>query len=144
MNVVCFVLVTRDKDLLMEKRLKPDFQMGKWAFPWASVEEGENPDETATRILSEQLNLKGTKPRLKSVLHLTSGFPWKQENNAQDYVFAYEEVSAGEASPSNEISETKYRDPYDVIKDPDLHHFHRDIAQALGIGWKPLGIENRL
>ena len=143
MNVVCFILVKSDSALLMEKRLKPEFQMGKWTFPWASVEEGENPDEAAVRILSDQVHLEGTKPRLKTVLHLFNGFPWKPEQGAQDYGFVYEEVGAGEVKPSSDISEAKYRDPHDIIKDPDLHHFHRDIAQALGIGWKPLGIGPR-
>ncbi len=124
----------------MERRLKPQFQFGKWTFPWASAAEGENPDQTASRILREQLGLEGAEPMLKEILHLFNGFPWKPQEKAQDFVLVYGAKGPSVVNPSQEISEARYLEPYGIIKDPDLHHFHRDIAQALGIGWKPVGI----
>lgn len=141
MNVVCFVLVKKGKALLMQRRIKPEYQFGKWTFPWASVAEGENPDQTASRILREQIGFQAS-PRLKEVLHLHGGFPWKPEQGAKDYAFVYETEGPSEPRPSPDISEAPYMEPYEIIKDPDLHHFHRDIAGALGIGWKPLGISS--
>ena len=140
LNIVCFLLVKKGRALLMQRRLKPQYQYGKWTFPWASKDEGENADETATRILKEQLGVEGPRPILKEILHLDDGFPWKPEAAAKDFVLVYDAEGPGEVHPSPDLSEVKYLEPYEIIKDPDLHHFHRDIAQALGIGWKPLGI----
>ena len=54
-HISSFALIRKGKQLLLVKRLKPEFTAGKWTFPAALISYGEHPDVAVKRIVKEML-----------------------------------------------------------------------------------------
>jgi 8-oxo-dGTP diphosphatase len=62
--VAACALVDADKRVLIARRPEGKPLAGLWEFPGGKVEEGETPEDTVIRELSEELSIKVTKPCL--------------------------------------------------------------------------------
>jgi len=101
-HVSSFALIKRgdNNELLLEKKLRPEFSAGKWVLPSAIINFGEPPDAAIKRIVREQL---GAEPGGVRLLDVQS---WGDKH--WDICFVYS-VSVGDLGKlSSDIERVEY------------------------------------
>ena len=61
MHISSFAITKRGKELLLVKRIRPEFTAGKWIFPSSLINYGEHPESAIKRIVREQARSGGKK-----------------------------------------------------------------------------------
>ncbi|MGI0091731.1 MAG: NUDIX domain-containing protein [Nitrososphaerales archaeon] len=120
-HISSFVLVKRGtENVLLTKRLKPEFNKGKWTVPGVVIGYGEHPEAAAKRLVKEQL---GSEPRNMKLVEIQS-FGDKH----WDLCFVYEASIDGVGKVSEDIEHADY---FDFAKlPPEFKEDHREIIQA--------------
>ncbi len=122
MHVSSFAITKRGKDLLLVKRIRPEFTAGKWTLPSSVVNFGEHPESAIKRIVKEQL---GAEPKNVKLLDIQS-FGDKH----WDLCFIYEVSIDSVGKVSQDIEKAEYFDSGKLP--PEFRADHAEVLESLG------------
>src|SRR5438552_4631152 len=66
-HISSFAIIRKGSELLLAKKIRPEFTAGKWVLPSSIINFGENPESAMKRIVREQLGVDSTNVRLLDV-----------------------------------------------------------------------------
>ena len=122
MHISSFAIAKRGKELLLVKRLRPEFTAGKWVFPSALINFGEHPESAMKRIIKERL---GAEPRSMKLVDIQS-----YGDKHWDLCFVYEVSIDGVGKVSQDIEKAEYFDRGKLP--PEFRADHAEVLQTLG------------
>jgi ADP-ribose pyrophosphatase YjhB (NUDIX family) len=99
-HISSFAMIKRGNDLLLVKKLRPEFTAGKWVFPSAIIHFGEDPESAVRRIVRDQL---GADPKDVRLLDVQS-----YGDKHWDICFVYQVSIEGLAELSQDIEKAEY------------------------------------
>jgi ADP-ribose pyrophosphatase YjhB (NUDIX family) len=105
---------------------------GKWMLPASHLKFGESPDESAQRILREQLLVEVQDLRLAGIQSHLSGEPADPENAHWDLCIIYNATVPEPSSVPEWFSELRYV-PVKNLRPSDFTRGHGDILERLGL-----------
>jgi ADP-ribose pyrophosphatase YjhB (NUDIX family) len=105
---------------------------GKWMLPASHLKFGESPDESAHRIIRDQLLVEAQGLKLAGIQSHLSGEPADLENNHWDLCLIYEAKIPEASSVPKWFSELRYI-PVKNLKPSDFTRGHGDILERLGL-----------
>jgi ADP-ribose pyrophosphatase YjhB (NUDIX family) len=122
-HISSFALVKRgNNELLLVKRIRPEFSAGKWLFPSAIVNFGEHPEAAIKRILREQVGAEAKNVRLVDFQS------WGDKH--WDICLVYEVSIDGPGKLHADIEKAEY---FDRSKLPaETRSDHLEVLEALG------------
>jgi ADP-ribose pyrophosphatase YjhB (NUDIX family) len=122
MHISSFAIAKRGNELLLVKKIRPEFTAGKWVFPSAIINIGEHPESAVRRIIKEQV---GAEPKNVKLLDIQS-----YGDKHWDLCFVYEVVIDSVGKVSQDIEKAEY---FDRGKLPqELRSDHAEVLQSLG------------
>jgi ADP-ribose pyrophosphatase YjhB (NUDIX family) len=122
MHISSFAITKRGKELLLVKRIRPEFTAGKWIFPSSIINYGEHPEAAAKRIVKEQLGAEAKNVKLVDIQSFGDKH-W-------DLCFVYEVSIDGVGKVSQDIEKAEY---FDRGKLPtEFRSDHAEVLQTLG------------
>jgi ADP-ribose pyrophosphatase YjhB (NUDIX family) len=121
-HISAFAIIRRGNDLLLAKKLRPEFTAGKWVFPSAIINFGENPESAAKRIVREQLGADSKNVRLLDVQ--------SYGDKHWDICFVYDVSIDGIGGLSQDIERAEYFDRGKLP--PEFRSDHMEVLQGLG------------
>ena len=121
-HISAFAIIRRGNELLLAKRLRPEFTAGKWVFPSVIINFGENPESAAKRIVREQLGADSKEVRLVDVQ--------SYGDKHWDICFVYEVSIDGIGKLSQDIERAEYFDRGKLP--PEFRSDHMEVLQGLG------------
>jgi ADP-ribose pyrophosphatase YjhB (NUDIX family) len=122
MHISSFAIVKKGKELLLIKRLRPEFTAGKWTFPSALINFGEHPESAMKRIIREQLGAEARNVKLVDVQ--------SYGDKHWDLCFVYEVSIDGVGKVSQDIEKAEYFDRGKLP--PEFRVDHAEVLQTLG------------
>lgn len=66
-HISSFAIIKRGNELLLTKKLRPEYTAGKWVFPSSIFYFGETPESSMKRIIKDQLGVEPKSVRLIEV-----------------------------------------------------------------------------
>lgn len=129
LHLLSYLFIQKDGRILLEKRLHPEYLRGKWSLPWDFPKYGEHPDDSADRIVKEQLGLKVTNIEQLFILSYTRAHEMIPTIPPHwDLCYVYRVEAEGEVRVDQKlISEAAY---YSLHRLPsELTLFHRYIVK---------------
>lgn len=121
-HISSFAIIKKGNQLLLAKRIRPEFTAGKWVFPSSLINIGEHPESAIKRIVKEQL---GTEPKQARLLDIQS-----YGDKHWDLCFVYEVSIDGIGKISQEIDKAEY---FEKSKLPaEFRTDHMELLQNLG------------
>jgi ADP-ribose pyrophosphatase YjhB (NUDIX family) len=122
MHVSSFAIVKKRNELLLVKRIRPEFSAGKWVFPSAIINFGEHPESAIKRIVKEQI---GAEPKNVKLIDIQS-----YGDKHWDLCFVYE-ISIDEVGKvSPDIEKAEYFDRGKLP--PEFRSDNAEVLQGLG------------
>jgi len=122
MHISSFAIAKKGKELLLVKRIRPEFTAGKWTFPSSIINFGEHPESAIKRIVKEQL---GTEPKNVRLLDIQS-----YGDKHWDLCFIYEVSIDSIGKVSQDIEKVEYFDRGKLP--PEFRSDHAEVLQGLG------------
>jgi ADP-ribose pyrophosphatase YjhB (NUDIX family) len=123
MHISSFAIITKSgHDLLLAKRIRPEFTAGKWTFPSSIINFGEHPESAIKRIVNEQL---GAEPKNVRLLEVES-FGDKH----WDLCFIYEVSIDSVGKVSQDIEKAEYFDREKLP--PEFRSDNAEVLESLG------------
>jgi len=122
MHISAFAITKKGKELLLVKKIRPEFTAGKWVLPSAIINFGEHPESAIKRIVKEQL---GAEPKNVKLIDIQS-----YGDKHWDMCFVYEVSIDSVGKVSADIEKAEY---FDVGKlPPEFRSDHAEVLQSLG------------
>ncbi|MDG6905720.1 MAG: NUDIX hydrolase [Nitrososphaerota archaeon] len=121
-HISSFAIVKKGNQLLLVKRTRPEFTAGKWTFPAAIVNYGENPQSAVKRIIKEQL---GAEPKSIEILDVQS-----YGDKHWDLCFVYEVSIDAVGKLSQDIEKAEFFDRSTLPQ--EFRADHLEVLQTLG------------
>jgi hypothetical protein len=121
-HISAFAIIKRGNELLLAKKLRPEFTAGKWVFPSAIINFGEDPGLAIKRIVRDQLGADSKNVRLLDVQ--------SYGDKHWDICFVYDVSIDGIGSLSQDIERAEYFDRGKLP--PEFRSDHMEVLQALG------------
>ena len=121
-HISSFAIVKKGNQLLLVKRTRPEFTAGKWTFPAAIVNYGENPQSAVKRIIKEQL---GAEPKSVEILDVQS-----YGDKHWDLCFVYEVSIDAVGKLSQDIEKAEFFDRSTLPQ--EFRADHLEVLQTLG------------
>ena len=122
MHISSFAITKRGKELLLVKRIRPEFTAGKWIFPSSLINYGEHPEAAIKRIVKEQLGAEAKDVKLIDIQSFGDKH-W-------DLCFVYEVSIDGVGKVSQDIEKAEYFDRGKLP--PEFRSDHAEVLQTLG------------
>ncbi len=122
MHVSSFAIAKRGEELLLVKRIRPEFTAGKWTFPASIINFGEHPESAVKRIVRDQL---GADPKNVRLLEIQS-----YGDKHWDMCFIYEVSLDGLGKLSQDIEKAEYFEEGRLP--PEFRTDHAEVLQNLG------------
>ena len=122
MHVSSFAIVKKSNELLLVKRIRPEFSAGKWVFPSAIINFGEHPESAIKRIVKEQI---GAEPKNVKLIDIQS-----YGDKHWDLCFVYEISIDGVGKVSPDIEKAEYFDRGKLP--PEFRSDNAEVLQGLG------------
>jgi len=120
-HISSFALIRKGQQILLAKRLRPEFTAGKWTIPSAIISYGEHPEDAVRRITKELLGSDPTGVRLLD-FQSYGGKHW-------DLCFVYDVSIAGLGSLSPDVERAEY---FDIVRmPPEFRGDHNEVLQGL-------------
>jgi ADP-ribose pyrophosphatase YjhB (NUDIX family) len=116
-HISSFAIVKKGNQLLLVKRTRPEFTAGKWTFPAAIVNYGENPQSAVKRIIKEQL---GAEPKSIEILDVQS-----YGDKHWDLCFVFEADAPEPVKLGEEFDAAQYFDLSNLP--PELREGHKEV-----------------
>jgi|SRR5579862_8393866 len=122
MHISSFAIVKKGNELLLVKRIRPEFSAGKWLLPSGIINFGEHPESAIKRLVKEQI---GAEPKNVKLLDIQS-----YGDKHWDLCFVYEATidSVGKVSP--DVEKAEYFDKGKLP--PEFRSDHAEVLQGLG------------
>ena len=120
-HISSFALIKRGNELLLAKRLRPEFTAGKWVLPSAVINFGEDPEAAIRRIVKEQV---GADPSSVKLLKVQS-----YGDKHWDLCFVYEVSINAPGKLSPDIEKAEYFDRGKLP--PEFRADHMEVLQNL-------------
>jgi ADP-ribose pyrophosphatase YjhB (NUDIX family) len=98
-HVSSFAMIKRGNELLLVKKLRPEFTAGKWVLPSSVIYFGEDPEAAMKRIVREQV---GTEPKDVKLLQVQS---YGDKHWDLCFVYGVSIDGVGKLHPDNEKAE---------------------------------------
>jgi ADP-ribose pyrophosphatase YjhB (NUDIX family) len=121
-HISVFAIIKRGNEVLLAKKLRPEFTAGKWVFPSAIINFGENPESAAKRVVKEQL---GADPKSVRLVDVQS-----YGDKHWDICFVYDVSIDGVGKLSQDIGSAEYFDRGKLP--PEFRSDHMEVLEALG------------
>ncbi len=121
-HISSFAVIKKGNQLLLTKRIRPEFTAGKWIFPSSIINFGEHPEIAVKRIVKEQL---GSETRNVRLLDIQS-----YGDKHWDLCFVYEVSVDSVGKLSQDIEKAEYFDRGNLP--PEFRADHAEILQSLG------------
>ena len=120
-HISSFARVRNGDEILLVKKNKPEYTAGKWVFPSAIINFGEDPELAIERIVKEQL---GTPPKSVKLLDVQSygGKHW-------DLCFVYEVTIDRVGKLADDIDKAGYFDRKKLP--PEFRSDHLEVLNGL-------------
>lgn len=121
-HISSFAIIRNENDqILLVKRIRPEFTAGKWVFPSAIINFGEHPESAVKRIVREQI---GADTKNVGLLQVQS-----YGDKHWDICFVYDVpiVGIGKLSPDIERAEYFRRESLP----PEFRSDHMEVLQSL-------------
>jgi ADP-ribose pyrophosphatase YjhB (NUDIX family) len=122
MHISSFAIAKKGNELLLVKRIRPEFTAGKWLFPSSIINYGEHPESAVKRIVREQL---GTEPKNAKLIDIQS-----YGDKHWDLCFVYEVTVDSVGKVSQDIEKAEYFDRGKLP--PEFRSDHREVLENLG------------
>jgi len=122
MHVSSFAIIKKENELLLVKRIRPEFSAGKWLFPSAIINFGEHPESAIKRIVKEQI---GAEPKNVRLVDVQS-----YGDKHWDMCFVYEASIDSVGKLSQDIEKAEYFDRGKLP--PEFRSDHAEVLQSLG------------
>jgi len=104
---------------------------GKWILPASHLKYGEKPDDSAKRILNEQLGVNDVKLKFSQVQSHLSQDPNDPESAHWDICFIYEGTLKGDVKKPEWFSELRFVKPNELTVDA-FTRGHGDVLKETG------------
>lgn len=121
-HISSFAVVKKGNELLLTKRIRPEFTAGKWVLPSSIINFGENPESAMKRIVKEQL---GAEPRAVKLVDVQS-----YGDKHWDLCFVFEASIDSVGKLSQDIEKAEYFDRNNLP--PETRADNLEILQMLG------------
>ncbi|MDA4112728.1 MAG: NUDIX domain-containing protein [Thaumarchaeota archaeon] len=121
-HISAFAIIKRGNELLLIKKIRPEFTAGKWVFPSAIINFGEHPESAIKRVVREQLGADSKNVRLLDVQ--------SYGDKHWDICFVYDVSIDGIGSLSQDVERAEYFDRGKLP--PEFRSDHMEVLQALG------------
>jgi ADP-ribose pyrophosphatase YjhB (NUDIX family) len=121
-HISAFAIIKRGNELLLIKKIRPEFTAGKWVFPSAIINFGEDPESAMKRIVREQLGVESKNIRLLDVQ--------SYGDKHWDICFVYDLSIDGFGKLSQDIERAEYFDRGKLP--PEFRSDHMEVLQGLG------------
>ena len=121
-HISAFAIIKRGNELLLANKLRPEFTAGKWVFPSAIINFGEDPESAVKRVVKEQLGADAKDVRLIAVQ--------SYGDKHWDICFVYEVSIDGVGKLSQDVERAEYFDRGKLP--PEFRSDHMEVLQALG------------
>jgi ADP-ribose pyrophosphatase YjhB (NUDIX family) len=122
MHISSFAIAKKGKELLLVKKIRPEFSAGKWVFPSAIINFGEHPESAVKRIVKEQI---GAEPKNVKLLDIQS-----YGDKHWDLCFIYQVSIDGVGKVSEDIEKAEYFDRGKMP--PEFRSDNAEVLQSLG------------
>ncbi len=121
-HISVFAIIKKgNNELLLVKKIRPEFTAGKWVFPSSIINFGEHPEAATRRIVREQL---GVDPKNVRLLDIQS-----YGDKHWDLCFLYDTSIDGVGKLSQDIERVEY---FDRGKLPvEFRSDHMEVLQSL-------------
>jgi ADP-ribose pyrophosphatase YjhB (NUDIX family) len=120
-HISAFAVIKSREQLLLVKRIRPEFTAGKWTLPASIINFGEDPEVAIKRIVREQL---GAEPKKATLLQVQS-FGDKH----WDLCFVYQVSIDNVGKLSPDIERADYF-PTDKLP-PEFRSDHKEVLDTL-------------
>ena len=143
-----FIVAEKGEEVLLGKMSRPEIWVerflvgsafapkyaasGKWMLPASHLKFGESPDESAQRIIRDQLLVEVQSLKLAGIQSHLSGEPADLENNHWDLCIVYKATVPEPSSLPKWFSELRYV-PVKSLRTSDFTRGHGDILARLGL-----------
>ena len=121
-HISSFAIIKRGNELLLAKKIRPEFTAGKWVLPSSIINFGEHPESAMKRIVREQLGVDSTNVRLLDVL--------SYGDKHWDICFVYDVSIDSIGKLSQDIERAEYFDRGKLP--PEFRSDHMEVLQSLG------------
>ena len=121
-HISSFAIIKRGNELLLAKKIRPEFTAGKWVLPSSIINFGENPESAMKRIVREQLGVDSTNVRLLDVQ--------SYGDKHWDICFVYDVSIDSIGKLSQDIERAEYFDRGKLP--PEFRSDHVEVLQSLG------------
>jgi ADP-ribose pyrophosphatase YjhB (NUDIX family) len=122
-HISSFGIIKRgNNELLLVKKIRPEFSAGKWVFPSAIINFGEPPEAAMKRIVRELL---GVDPKITKLVDIQS-----YGDKHWDLCFVYDVFIEGIGKLHPDIERAEYFDRGKLP--PELRSDNLEVLQNLG------------
>jgi ADP-ribose pyrophosphatase YjhB (NUDIX family) len=121
-HISVFAIIKRGNELLLAKRIRPEFTAGKWVLPSAIINFGEHPESAIKRIIREGLGADSKNVRLLDVQ--------SYGDKHWDICFVYDVSIDGVGKLSPDVERAEYFDRGKLP--PEFRSDHVEVLQGLG------------
>lgn len=121
-HISSFAIIKKGNELLLTKKIRPEFTAGKWVFPSSIINIGENPEASIRRIVKEQL---GIDPKSVKLIDVQS-----YGDKHWDLCFVFDVSIDNIGKLSQDIEKAQYFSQNDFP--PEFRSDHLEILQSLG------------
>ncbi len=122
MHISSFAITKKENQLLLVKRIRPEFTAGKWTFPSSIINFGEHPESAVKRIIKEQLGSEAKNVKLVDIQ--------SYGDKHWDLCFIYEVSVESVGKVSQDIERAEYFDRGKLP--PEFRIDHAEVLQSLG------------
>jgi ADP-ribose pyrophosphatase YjhB (NUDIX family) len=119
-HISSFAIIKKGNELLLAKRIRPEFSAGKWVLPSSIINFGEDPEAAMKRIVREQLGADARNVRLLDVQS------WGDKH--WDLCFVYNVSIDGTGKLHQDIEKAEYFDQ-DKLP-PEFRSDHLEVLQS--------------
>jgi ADP-ribose pyrophosphatase YjhB (NUDIX family) len=120
-HISSFGIIKRGNELLLVKKIRPEFTAGKWVFPSSIINFGEHPKSAIKRIVREQL---GVEPKNARLLDVQS-----YGDKHWDICFVYDVSLESVGKLSQDIERAEYFDRAKLP--PEFRSDNMEVLQSL-------------
>ena len=122
MLVSSFAMIRYGNNLLLVKRIRPEFTANKWTFPASLINFGEHPEQAIKRVVKEQVGAEAKNVKLLAVQ--------SYGDKHWDLCFVYDVTIDSVGNVSQDIEKAEY---YEKDKlPPEFRADHLEVLQGLG------------
>jgi ADP-ribose pyrophosphatase YjhB (NUDIX family) len=121
MHISSFAIAKKGNELLLVKRIRPEFTAGKWTLPSSIINYGEHPEAAIKRIVREQV---GTEPKNIRLLDIQS-----YGDKHWDLCFVYEVTVDSVGNVSQDVEKAEYFDRGKLP--PEFRAGHAEVLESL-------------